>query len=135
MVDKTILGMFTLMMKPGVVLYIPAYLENVVNTQFMNLSRTGCFRFPPLVAHLFLYSHVENFTQLGLNFMDVNRNKQSVVFWTNIVRREVGNEGLYDFTSSFLPIVYSILNGSPAPCLLPKVQSFLKLSKDMKFWD
>ena len=62
MVENLVLGMFSLMMKAGVVLYILYYLEDVVNTHFMNLSLTSCFRFPSLVTYLFLYSHVESFT-------------------------------------------------------------------------
>ena len=79
MIDREILGMFALMMKPGVVLEIPTYLENYIYNQFMSLSLTGSFRFPSLVTYLFLYSHVENFTQLGLNIVSVNKNKHSVV--------------------------------------------------------
>ena len=94
-VDKSILGMFALMMKPGVVLHIPTYLESVINNQFMSLSITGSFRFPYLVTYLFLYSHVGIFIHLGLNIVDVNKNKKLVVFWTYLVGKEVGNEGLF----------------------------------------
>ena len=80
MVDKSVLGMFSLMMNPEVILDILAYLEDVVNTQFTNLSLFGCFRFPSLVNFFFLYIHVEIFIQFGLNVMDINRNKQSIVF-------------------------------------------------------
>ena len=42
-------------------------------------------------------------------------------------------KAFFYFTSSLLPIVYSIMNGSPVPFLLPKAQIFLQLSKDVKF--
>ena len=58
-----------------------------------------------------------------------------MVVWTDLVRKEIGNEGLFEFTSSFLPIVYAILNGGVAPRLLPEAQSFLKLRKDVRYGD
>ena len=75
MVHKSVLGVFSLVMNPEVILDIPDYLEDVFKTQFMNLSLTGCFRFPSIVTYLFLYIHVETCTQLGFNVMDINRNK------------------------------------------------------------
>ena len=37
-VDNSILGMFSLMMKPRVILDIPTYLENVINNQFSHAN-------------------------------------------------------------------------------------------------
>ena len=48
-INKSILGMFTLMMNPGVVLDIPSYWKEVVNARLMSLSLTGSFRFPSLL--------------------------------------------------------------------------------------
>ena len=134
-VDKSILGMFVLMMNPEVILDSPPYLHNVINNRFMSLSITSHFRFPSLVTYLFLYSNVDKFTQLGLNIVDVNKNKKSVVFSTDPMRKEVGNEGLFEFTSSFLPIVHAILNGRDIARLLPESQSIFKLRKDVRYGD
>ena len=60
-VDKSVLGMFALMMKPGVVLDIPSYWQEAVNSQLMSLSLTDSFRFPSLFIYLFLYQNVEEF--------------------------------------------------------------------------
>ena len=37
-IDKSVLGMFSLLMKPKVVLDIPSYWQEFVNTQCMSLS-------------------------------------------------------------------------------------------------
>ena len=58
-IDKSFLGMFALMMKPKVVLDIPSYWQEFVNTQCMSLSLVGSFRFPSLINYLFLYQNVE----------------------------------------------------------------------------
>lgn len=87
-VDKSILGMFAMMMKPGLVLDIPSYWQEFVNSQLMRLSLTGSFRFPSLIVYLFLYKNVEEFMHLGLNIMDMNKRRQSVIFWIDIVRKE-----------------------------------------------
>jgi len=72
----------------------------------------------------------------GLNIMGTLKHKQSMFFWTDIIRIDARNEGLYYFASSFPSIVYSIINSSLAPALLPKVQYFLQVSKDVKvgYW-
>lgn len=64
-IDKSVMGMFALMMKPGVVLDNPSYWQEDVNTQLMSLSLTGSFRFPSLVIYLFLYQNVEEFLNWG----------------------------------------------------------------------
>ena len=86
-VDKSILGMFAMMMKPRLVLDIASYWQEAFNTQLMSLSLTGSFRFPSLIVYLFLYKNVEEFMHLGLNIMDMNKRRQSVIFWTDIVRK------------------------------------------------
>ena len=58
-VDKSILMMFSMMMKPRLVLDIPSYWKEVVNSQFMSLSLTGSFRFHSLIVYLFLYQNVQ----------------------------------------------------------------------------
>ena len=58
-IGKSVLGMFALMMKPRVVLDIPSYWQEVVNTQLMSLSLTGSFRFHYLIIYLFLYQNLE----------------------------------------------------------------------------
>ena len=57
--DKSVLGMFAMMMKPGVVLDIPSYWQEAFNSQLTSLSLTGSFRFPSLIVYLFLYQNVE----------------------------------------------------------------------------
>ena len=42
-VDKSVLGMYALMMKPGVVLDIPSFWQEVVNSQLMTFPLTGFF--------------------------------------------------------------------------------------------
>lgn len=58
-------------MKPGVILDIPAFWVDTINT----LSLTGSFKFPSVVTYLFLYQNAEHFTSLGLNFVDINKKK------------------------------------------------------------
>lgn len=58
-----------------------------------------------------------------------------MVFWTDVVRSNANNEGLMYFITYFLSISYSIINNSPPPCILPKAQSFLQLSKEVKVGD
>lgn len=67
-----------------------------------------------------------------LFIMDPHKNKQLVVLWTDIIRSDPKTENLFGFSSSFLLVVYSIINGSLTPCLLPKAQSLLQLRKDAK---
>ena len=86
-VEKSVLGMFTMMMKPGVVLDIPSYWQEAVNSQLMTLSLIGSFKFPSLAIYLFLYQNVEEFMHLGLNIMDMNKKRQLVIFWTDILRK------------------------------------------------
>ena len=78
-IDKAALGMFALMMKPGVVLDIPSFWQEVVNSQLIAFPLTGYFRFLSLVVYLFLYQNFEEFMSVGLNIMDSNKNKQSVL--------------------------------------------------------
>ena len=80
--------MFSLMMKPGMVLDIPSFWQEIVNSQLMAFPLTGFFRFPSLLVYLFLYQNVEELMSLGLNIVDVNKRKQSVLFWTNMIRKE-----------------------------------------------
>ena len=72
--------------------------------------------------------------QLGLNIMDVNKQRYSVVFWIDIIRREQNEEGLFDFSSQYMPIAYKILNGVH-PRFLPKAPEFLHLGTSCKFRD
>ena len=131
-VDKVVIGVFTKMMKQEVVLDIPAFWVDTINTQFMTLSLTGSFKFPSVVTYLFLYQNVENFANLVLSIVDINKKKQSVVFWTDLVRGDPKDGGLFEFTSLFLPVVYKILNGALPPKFLPKAQEFLQLRKDVR---
>jgi len=104
----------------------------MINSQLLDLPLTRCFRFPYLVTYLFLYIHVERFMHSGLNIVDPNKNKQSVVFWTDVIRDTGNGQGLMYFSSSFLLVVYSILNSYSSPYFFPKAQSILQLSKDVK---
>ena len=70
-VDKSVPGIFAMMMKPGMVLDVPSFWQEAFNSQLMSLSLTGSFKFPSLIVYLFLYQNVEEFMQLGLNIMDV----------------------------------------------------------------
>ena len=79
--------------------------------------------------------NVEEFMQLGLNIMDVKKQRQSIVFWTDIIRKEKNEEGLSYFPSQYMPIAYKILNGVHPPCFLPKSQEFLHLGASYKFGD
>ena len=74
-IEKSVLGLFALMMKPGVVLDIHSYWKEVFNTKLMSLSLTGSFRFSSLIIYLFLYQNVEELLYLGLNIMDVNKKR------------------------------------------------------------
>ena len=74
-VDKSILGMVAMMMKPRVVMDIPSYWQEAFNSQLMSLSLTGSFKFPSLVIYLFLYQNVEESMHLGLNIMDMNKKR------------------------------------------------------------
>ena len=67
--------------------------------------------------------------------MDVNKKRQSVVFWTDVVRAEQNEEGLFDFANYFMSTAYEILNGVSPPCFLPKAQDFLQLGTNCKFGD
>ena len=78
-VDKSILGMFAMMMKPGVLLDIQSYWQEAVNSHLMSLSLTGAFMFPSLIVYLFLYQNLEEFMHLGLNIMDMNKMRQSCI--------------------------------------------------------
>lgn len=55
LVDKFFLGFLSLMMKPEVVLDIPTFWVDAINTQFMTLPLTGSFKFPSVITYLFLY--------------------------------------------------------------------------------
>jgi len=123
------------MMSPETVFDIPAFWAKMVNSQLTDISLTGCLRFPSLITYLFFYTHVERFMHLRLNIMDPHKNKQSVVFWTDVVRSTTNNEGLMHFITSFLLVSYSMINSSPPPFILPKAQCFLQLSKDVKVGD
>ena len=72
---------------------------------------------------------------LGLNIMDVNKRRQSVIFWTDVVRREKNEAGLFDFASYYMPTAYKKLNGSPPRCFLPKAQEFFHLGNNCKYGD
>ena len=72
---------------------------------------------------------------LGLNIMDANKTRQSMIFWTDVVRREQNKARLFDFSSYYMPIAYKILNGVPPPYFLPKAQEFLHLGTNCKFGD
>ena len=67
--------------------------------------------------------------------MDVNKHRQSVIFWIDIIKREQNEVGLFDFASQYMPIAYKILNGVHPPCFLPKAQEFLHLGASCKFGD
>ena len=134
-VEKSILGMFIMMMKLGLALDIPSYWQEVVKSKLMSLSLTGSFRFPSLIVYLFLYQNVEEFMHLGLNIMDMNKKRQSMIFWTNIVRKEQNEGGLFDFAGHFISFAYKVLNVSSPPCFLPKAQEFLHLGTNCKFGD
>ena len=115
-VDKLVLGMYALMMKPGVVLDIPYFWQEIVNSQLLAFPLTGFFRFPSLLVYLFLYQNVEEFMSLGFNIFDVNKQKKSVLFWTDMTRKEGNEAGLFEFSSHYMPIAYRILNGVHPPC-------------------
>lgn len=69
------LGFFSLMMKPEIVLDIPEFWVDTINTQFMTLPLTGSFKFPLVITYLFLYQNSEHFSDLGLNVVDINKKK------------------------------------------------------------
>lgn len=124
-VYKVVLGFFSLMMKPEVVLDIPTFLVDAINTQFMTLPLTGSFKFPTVLTYLFLYQNAEHFSGLRLNVVDINKKKQLVVFWIDLIRNDPGDSGLFEFNSLFLPVAYRILNGSLPPTFFPKAQECL----------
>lgn len=130
-----VLGFFSLMMKSDIVLDIPSFWVNVINTQFMTLPLTGSFKFPLLITYLFLYHNVEHFSGLELNVVDPNKRKQSVVFWIDLIRFDPRDSGLFEFTSLFLSVVYKILNGTLPTAFFHKAQEFLHLSQDMRCGD
>lgn len=74
----------------------------------MSLSLTSSFKFPSLIVYLFLYQNVEEFMNLGLNIMDVNKKRKSIVFWTDVVRREKNEARLFDFAIDFMSVAYKI---------------------------
>lgn len=74
-VDKFVLEFFSLMMMPEIVLDIPSFWVEVINTQFMTSPLTGSFKFPTVIAYLFLYQNVDHFFGLGLNMIDINKKK------------------------------------------------------------
>lgn len=101
----------------------------------MSLSLIGSFKFPSLIVYLFLYQNGEEFMHLGLNIMDIKNKRQSVVFWTDVVRTGENEYGLFDFASYFMSVAYKILNGVPPPCFLPKPQEYFHLGVNWKFGD
>ena len=101
--------------------------KEIFNTHLRSLSLTGSFRFPSLITYLFLYQNVEEFLHLGLNIRDENKKRQYVVLWTDIVRNEPDEGGIFDFATSFMPVAYNVLNDVPPPCFLPKAQECLQL--------
>ena len=105
-VDKLVLGMFSMMMTLGMVLYIPSYWQEAVNSQLMSLSLTGSFKFPSLIVYFLLYQIVEEFMHLGLNIMDVNKRRQLVIFSIDVVRREKNEARLFDFSGYYMPTAY-----------------------------
>lgn len=72
---------------------------------------------------------------LDLNIMDMYKTKKSMVNWTHTLRTHANYEGFTYFTTSFLSVCYSIINSSPSPCIFPKDQYLLQLSKDVKVGD
>ena len=101
----------------------------------MNLPLTGSFKFPSIITYLFLYQNAKNFSGLGLNLVDINKKKQSMVFWTNLIWNDPGDSGLFEFTSLFLPVAYKITNESIPPTFFSKAQECLQLSKDVRCGD
>ena len=67
------------MMQPDVVLDIPTFWEHSINSQLLNFSIVKCLKFPSLLIYLFLYVHIDQFMNLGLNKMDVNKEKKTMV--------------------------------------------------------
>ena len=67
--------------------------------------------------------------------MDANKIRKSVIFWTNLVRREKNEAGLFDFSNYYMSVEYKLLNGITPPCLLPKAQEFLNLGNNCKYGD
>lgn len=82
-----------------------------------------------------MYQNAKHFTDLGLNFVDINKKKQKMVFWTDLIRGDPEYSGLFEFTSLFLLVVYKILNGILRPTFLPKAQEFIQFSKDVRCGD
>lgn len=83
------------MMKPEIVLYIPTFWVDIINTQFMTLPLTWSFKFPSVITYLFLYRNFEHFLDLGLNVVDINKKKQSVVFSIDLIRGDLGDSSLF----------------------------------------
>jgi len=134
-VDKVVLGFLSLMMNPEIVLDILEFWVDAINIQFMPLPLPCSFKFPSAITYLFLYQNVERFSNLGLNVVNINKKKQSMVFSTGLIRGDLEDSGLFEFTSLFLPVAYKILNGSLPPTFLPKSQECLQLSKDVRCGD
>lgn len=119
-------------MQPDVVLDILTFWEYAINLQLLNFSIVGYFRFPSLLVYLFLYVHVYQFMDLGLNVIDVNKQKQTMVNWIDLVRSKPNNEHFYYYIASFMSITYRIINNYDPPKTLPKAQYLLQMSKDLK---
>ena len=79
--------------------------------------------------------HVEKFMELGLNVLYANKKKQTIVNWNDLFRSQPNNEGFSHYISSFMSIVYRIINNVSPPRILPKAQSLLQLSKYLKVVD
>ena len=71
-IDRSVLGIFSLMMNPKVVLDIPSFWQENMNSQIMSLTLTGSFKFISIVTYLFMYKNAKYFLNLGLNIMDSN---------------------------------------------------------------
>lgn len=87
-IDHATIGMFHLVMKPNVILNIPTFLEDLLNSQLLNFNLTGCFRFPSLLVYLLLYVHVEKFMHLWLNIMNHHNKKNQLINWIEFVRSQ-----------------------------------------------
>lgn len=71
-------------------------------------------------------------SDLGLNVVDINKKKQLVVVWKDLIEGDLGDSGLFEFTYLFLLVAYKILNVTLPPIFLLKVRDFFQLSKDVR---
>jgi hypothetical protein len=110
------------------------FLADNIHEQFVNFGTENMFRYPSIIAYLFIFFQADKFG-FSMQKMDEDGRPQAVTTWTSLLKHNSTDLSFKEFIDQFYHPVVSMLSGMPEPRINDEVQRILHLSDNKKKGD